>query len=114
MLINGTKVCSSDAIYGAVSPKGTGGDMSEMAGHGHRLKSRTMSGEQALSASPDPTLWETITNMTSCEVVEVKKGDIVKIQAHYDLKKHPARQHADGGMAEEMAILGGSFFNLPV
>jgi len=113
MIINGTKVCSSDAVYGAVSPKATGGDMVEMKGHNHRLKSKRTLDKQTRSTFPDPLVWETITSMTTCEIVEVNKGDRVTIQAYYDLKKHPARQHTDGGMAEEMAILGGSFFILP-
>jgi hypothetical protein len=38
---------------------------------------------------PDAT-WQTIKKMTVCpNHVDVKKGDAVKVEAHYDLEKHP-------------------------
>jgi hypothetical protein len=63
LFLNNRLICHSDAIYG-----GKGGTL-KMA---------------------DGRSWETISEMTDCSnVIRVKKGDLLKLKAIYDLKKHP-------------------------
>jgi hypothetical protein len=54
--------------------------------------------------------WQTIDHMEECPYrIKLAKGDKISLEAYYDLDAHPARKHQDGGMAEEMALLAGSF-----
>jgi hypothetical protein len=60
--INGKKYCTSNALYG-----GEGGTL-----------------------NIDGKAWETIRKMEECNTpIPVKKGDILKVEAAYDTKKHP-------------------------
>jgi hypothetical protein len=64
--------------------------------------------------SADGQTWETISNMAECyEPIKVVKGDSILLEANYDLERHPARKHNNGGMAEEMGIMSFSFAALP-
>jgi hypothetical protein len=77
MIVNRRTVCESNAVYGLVS-KGPNGTTENSHGRG------------AIESEKDMPGWQTIRNMTSCgDHVDVRKGDIVKIIAHYDLDKHP-------------------------
>jgi Stress up-regulated Nod 19 len=82
-LINGKSICDSKAIYGGAGQTGK---------------------------AIDGTTWETVSEMGECsEPFKVKKGDNVTVIANYNLEKHPARQHAMGGMAEEMGLMNFAF-----
>ncbi|KAF2670691.1 hypothetical protein BT63DRAFT_439670 [Microthyrium microscopicum] len=73
--VNGKPVCKSKAIYG---------------------------GKEGTSAAGD---WQTVSDMSTCkDPVPVKKGDLLVVNAKYDLKSHPARSHSGGGEAEEMGL----------
>jgi hypothetical protein len=75
MSVNGKQICSSDAVYGSTNgaTKHEHGDMATTGG----------------KPEPDAT-WQTIKKMMVCpNQVDVKKGDAVKVGAHYDLEKHP-------------------------
>jgi hypothetical protein len=62
LYLNGKEICTSNAIYG-----GKGG-----------------------TVNIDGKKWETISEMSDCnnEVV-VKKGDYLRMEAQYDMAKHP-------------------------
>jgi hypothetical protein len=79
LMINNQTVCESKATYGGKGKEAEGG-------------------------------WATLSEMTECgDMIPVKKGDILTISANYDLEAHPAREHAGGGMAEEMGLAGFRF-----
>lgn len=79
MFINNKYVCSSKAVYGG--------------------KTGTLTDKEGKS-------WATISEMTSCPgPIPVKEGDYMTMVAEYDLKKHPLRKTATGGMAETMGML---------
>jgi hypothetical protein len=62
--LNGNPVCDSRAVYSTPD-------------------SAVANGGQAK--------WETINAMTKCtKPIQVKKGDIVTLEAHYDFNKRPA------------------------
>jgi hypothetical protein len=62
--INGKTICDSRAVYGG--------------------KSGTLKGE-------DGSVWETVSSTVEChDPFKVSKGDVMTLQAHYDLEKHPA------------------------
>jgi hypothetical protein len=48
----------------------------------------------------------TISEMGYCfGPIKVAKGDVMELQANYDLDLHPPRMQHGGGMAEEMALM---------
>ena len=48
----------------------------------------------------------TISAMEYCfGPIKVTKGDIISLEANYDLNEHPPRMQHGGGMAEEMALM---------
>lgn len=64
MKVNGKSICESTATYGG--------------------KTQTAKGA-------DGKVWDTISAMKGCrDVVSVKKGDKITIEAKFDLEKHPA------------------------
>ena len=64
LTINGEKICTSEAKYG---------------GPGHT------------TTGPDGKTWETMSSMTPCkELIPLKKGDKIILEADFDTEKHPA------------------------
>lgn len=62
--VNGKSICNSRAIYGS---------------DGQSMKPE------------DGKVWETVSQMVECyEPIQVKKGDLVTVDANYDLDTHPA------------------------
>jgi len=82
VVINGKQLCTSEAQYG---------------------------GPEHTSKTPDGRVWETLRETTFCNNIPIKKGDKMVIIAAYDTEKHPPRELAHGGMAENMADLVSSF-----
>jgi len=81
--VNGKEVCSSKAVYG---------------GPGHER------------VGEDGKKWATIAETTPCpNVIPLKKGDKLNLEARYDLDAHPLRHSARGEMSEVMALLVVSF-----
>jgi len=97
MFINDKYVCSSEAIYGTRTESVTG-----MGGHGH--------GGGSNGGAPDASV-KTIAEMTPCTgPFHVKKGDTMKLNAEYDLSKHPLRETVGGSKAADvMGMLALSF-----
>jgi hypothetical protein len=63
LYVNDKKVCESSAGYG---------------------------GAGAVRVGKDGRKWETISSMTDClKPIPVKKGDLLEIEANYDLTQHP-------------------------
>jgi hypothetical protein len=82
LYMNDKLVCNSQAVYG-----GKGGVLVE-----------------------DGKTWETISRMEECQKpIKVKKNDLLKMVAVYDIEKHPLRAQATGERAEEMGIMTFSF-----
>ncbi|KAF2401734.1 hypothetical protein EJ06DRAFT_357379 [Trichodelitschia bisporula] len=78
--LNGKPVCDSKAIYGNPAT----------AVHDHLGDNQ-----------------ETVVSMTECsDIIPVKKGDAIKLVAHYDLNKHPARAMAGEHSHEMMSQMG--------
>jgi hypothetical protein len=48
--------------------------------------------------------------MEECQgPIKLIKGDKISLEAYYDLDLHPPRKQHGGSMAEDMALLAGSF-----
>jgi hypothetical protein len=104
LLINGKVICDSGAKYGgAEATMSKEPTMPKAGGHSH---GGSMAGMDASNA-PKTQVWETLSSMSYCnDAVQVKKGDVLTLVSNYDLDKHPAREHAEGGgMAEEMGLM---------
>jgi hypothetical protein len=78
--VNNNTICDSKAIYG---------------------------GDTQSVTSASGKKWETISKMTEChDVVKVKKGDELTVQANFNLEKHPPREMThDSGMGEQMGLV---------
>jgi len=100
MFINNKYVCSSEAIYGTRGEAGS----SMAGGHGHGGAAKGQKQETDASI-------KTIASMTACKgPIAVKKGDTMKLNAQYDLSKHPLRTSVGGGKAADvMGMLALSF-----
>jgi hypothetical protein len=86
--INNNTICNSKAIYG---------------------------GDTQSTTSASGKKWETISHMAEChDVVKVKKGDELTVQANFDLEKHPPRELThDSGMGEQMGLVTFMFAAAP-
>jgi hypothetical protein len=86
--INNNTICDSKAIYG---------------------------GTEQSAVSADGKKWETISKMLEChDVVKVKKGDELTVQANFDLEKHPPRELThNSGMGEQMGLVTFMFAAAP-
>jgi hypothetical protein len=103
LIINDKLVCVSEAIYGdSTAPTEMGG----MGGHAHGAADTN-----APAAPKSSVAIKTITSMTTCQgPIPVKKGDTLKMNAVYDLKKHPLRVSLSGSKASDvMGMMGISF-----
>jgi len=68
----------------------------------------SINGKEVCASKAKYTAAGVIEDMEFCSPdppIAVKKGDILKLQANYDLDLHPARKHHHGGMAEQMALM---------
>jgi len=97
--LNDKFTCASDAVYGVKDQSNSGMDSSGMAGgHSH-------GGGAQSSASV-----KTISSMTYCSgPFPVKKGDVMKLVAVYDLSKYPLRDTGSGKAADVMGMMGVHF-----
>jgi hypothetical protein len=77
-----------------------------------KVNNKTMCDSHALYGGVSTNVGDrgTISAMEFCfGPVKVVKGDIVTLEANYDLNEHPPRTQHGGGMAEEMALMSMFF-----